>query len=301
MKTLLRGTAANKIFTGDCMSGRLSHAYMLYFEDSANLREALKLFALAFFGAKEGDREERLIAQEGLPDLKIYPQAGKKLTAEVAAAIVEDAALRPLEYDRKLYIISDFESASPIFQNKLLKILEEPPQGVYFLLGAASLSSVLDTIISRVKMLEIAPFSEGEIYGALTRRGDNPLNASAAAACGGVLGVAQNMLSGTWYREVRAAAEEICAADTVSAAAKAASVYGDFKYKKELLSEMQRIYFGEVKKYSSDDNYRGVLSLEAAIYAVEGVNRALAELKFNANFSALLCDLTLRVADRNDR
>ncbi len=301
MKTLIQGTAANKIFTGDLKSGRLSHAYMLYFADAANLREALKLFALSFFGAEEGGRAARLIASEGLSDMKIYPQAGGKLTAEAASAIVDDAALRPLEYDRKLYIISDFDSASPIFQNKLLKILEEPPRGVYFLLGATSLSPVLDTIISRVKMLEIPPFTEREIFDALERRGANPMNASAAAACGGILGVAQNMLGGAWYGEVRRAAEEICAAGDVAAAARVSSVYGDCKYKRELLSEMQRVYFGEVKKYSSVDNYRGALSFGAAIYAVEAVNKALADLKFNANFSALLYDLTLRIADRNDK
>ncbi len=299
MEKLIYGTAAYKIFCGDKAGNRLSHAYMLYFADEGNLRRALKLFALKFFGANADDRNGRLIVSEGLPDLKVYPQPAQKLTADVASAIVEDAALSPLEYDKKLYVISDFNAASPIFQNKLLKILEEPPAGVHFLLGATTLAPVLDTVKSRVKLLEIPLFTPSEIYAALERAGGNSLNRSAAEACGGVLGVAQNMLGGGWFKETAAAAEEICRAGTRAKAVEAAQKYGDFKYKKELLCEMQRKYFGEVKAYAQDIAHAGALSLAAAVYACRGVDGALADLKFNANFSSLLYDLLLRVAEKN--
>ena len=299
MEELIYGTAAYKIFSGDAAAKRLSHAYMLYFADGDNLRGALKLFALKFFGAKQVSREERLILSESLPDMKIYPAPDKKLTADVAAGIVEDASLQPLEFDRKLYIISDFNGASAIFQNKLLKILEEPPAGVYFLLGATSLSPVLDTVRSRVKTLEIPAFTPAQIYGALQRDGENPLNKSAAESCGGVLGVARNMLRGDWYAGVVAAAEEITSANTLSKAADAALKYGDFKYKKELLSEMQRKYFKEAKRYAQEEDYEGKLSFGAAVYASESVNKAFADVNFNANFSSLLYDFLLRVSQKN--
>lgn len=299
MEKLVCGTAAYKIFCGDKESGRLSHAYMLYFADERNLRDALKIFALEFFGETKETRSGRLILSEGLPDLKVYPLPDKKLTAADAAEIVEDAALKPLEYDRKLYVISDFNNASPIFQNKLLKVLEESPAGVHFLLGATALSPVLDTVKSRVKLLEIPLFSTADILSALKRAGDNPLNGPAAEACGGVLGVAQNMICGGWYSEVVAAAEEICAAATVGGAVSAAAKYADFKYKKELLSEMQRKYFGELKKYALDGEYRGALTQSALSFAVGSLNAAFGDLKFNANFSSLLYDFLLRVASVN--
>ncbi len=62
---------------------------------------------------------------------------------------------------------------------------------------------------------------------------------------------------------------------------------------------MQRKYFGEVKAYAQDIAYAGALSLAAAVYACRGVDGALADLKFNANFSSLLYDLLLRVAEKN--
>ena len=300
MEQLIRETAAYKIFCGDKAADRLSHAYMLYFQDGENLRHALKLFALEYFGATPDSREGKLILSEGLPDLKIYPAPDKKLTADVAASIVEDAVLKPLEYDKKLYVISGFDAASAIFQNKLLKVLEEPPAGVCFILGATSLAPVLDTVKSRVKTLEIPLFTSAQIYSALERQGQNSLNRSASEACGGSLGVAQNMLRGGWYGQTVKAAEEICAAATLAQATGAAFRYGDFKYKKELLSEMQRRYFEELKNYARADDYRGVQSKRAAAYAVEAVNSALADLKFNANFSSLLYSLLINIAQKND-
>lgn len=301
MEELISRTAAYRIFAGDKAADRLSHAYMLYFNDAANLRNALKQFALVFFGSGRNERSGRLIQSEGLADMKIYPKPEKKLTVDAAAEIVDDAFLQPVEGDKKLYIISGFEEASALFQNKLLKILEEPPKNVYFLLGTLSLAPVLDTVKSRVKTLEIAPFTQAEIFQALERAESNPENARVAAACGGILGAAQNMLRNEKYFEIRQAAAEICSADTVAKAVDAALKYGDIKYKTELLTEMQRAYFDELERYAKDTEYKGALKKGAVVYAIESVNKAFTDIKFNANFSALLYDLTLRVASENEK
>ena len=68
---------------------------------------------------------------------------------------------------------------------------------------------------------------------------------------------------------------------------------------KELLSEMQRKYFGELKKYALDGEYRGALTQSALSFAVGSLNAAFGDLKFNANFSSLLYDFLLRVASVN--
>lgn len=301
MEELISRTAAYRIFSGDKSSGRLSHAYMLYFNDAGCLRDALKQFALVFFGCGKDGREGRLILSEGLTDLKIYPKPDKKLTVDAAGEIVEDAYLRPVEGDKKLYIISGFEEASALFQNKLLKILEEPPRGAYFLLGATALAPVLDTIKSRVKTLEIPPFSPGEIEQALNRGERNPENGRVAKACGGVFGVARNMLREGWYAEVKKAADEICSASDTASAVETALKYGDCKYKAELLAQMQRTYFSELEKYARDEAYRGALKKGAVVYATESVNKAFTDIKFNANFPSLLYDFTLRVALENEK
>lgn len=297
MEELLKSTAAYKILCGDAAEGKLSHAYALYFADEENLRSALKIFARQYFL----NDKQSLIEGECLTDLKIYPEKDKKLTAEVASQIVSDGAIKPVAHDKKLYIISGFNEASPIFQNKLLKILEEPPQGVYFLLGVTATSSVLSTVLSRVKLLEVPPFSQEQVFAALQRQGENPQNRLAAQSCGGVLGVAQNLLKGDKFNEIHSAAMQLFECVKLSQATQAAVKNAEFKYKKELLSELQRLYFEEAKKYSQSGNYSSKISVGAAIYAVERINKALADIKFNANFPSLLYDVMVSIVLQNEK
>lgn len=301
MEKLLTSTTAYRIFAGDVEKNQLSHAYMLYFNDARNLRAALKLFALRLFECTAAERDGASICNEDFSDCKIYPSADKKLSVADASDIVDDSALRPVERDKKLYIVCGFDRADARFQNKLLKILEEPPAGVYFLLGVTSLAPVLDTVKSRVKLLEIPPFSAQEILSALNRAGYDPQNGQAAESCGGVLGVAQDMLGGDWFRTVYDAAAEITCADTLEKAGTIALKYGDCKYKNELLAEMQRQYFEQLKCCLNGQYGGGKLQKQAILFALENVPDAVQDVKFNANFSALLYDFTVRVVRENDK
>lgn len=298
MEQLIKACAPYKILSGDRKSGRLSHAYMLYFRDGKNLREALKLFACEFFGAEEGTSLNARIKHESLTDLKIYPEEGKKITADGVSALIEDSALKPTELKKKLYIICGFEEASPLVQNKLLKTLEEPLECIHFLLGVTSLAPVLDTVRSRVKILEIPPFSEQQILSALERRGESELNESAAKSANGILGDAENIVEGGWYKEIHAAAEKICAVAKAGEAAEVAAQYGDIKYKKELLREMLRLYFSAL---ASGEGSAAGHSKSALIYAVEKITEANADLKFNAYFQGLLYDFMLGVIERDEK
>lgn len=294
METLLKSTAAYKILSGDRRCGKLSHAYMLQFGDVRNLKNALMLFALEFFGVGGDSDLGRRILHGSYPDVKIYPREEKKFTVDGISELIEDCALRPVEGDKKLYILCGFDSASQLLQNKLLKTLEEPESGIHFLLGVTSAAPVLDTVKSRVKILEIPPFSESRIYEALERRGHREVNARAAASANGILGAAENIAEGGWFTEVAEAAEKICAAAGVADAGILSAKYGDIKYKEELLSEMQRIYF-----LALTENRGSAKNLAASVkvMALENINNASADLKCNANFSSLLYDFILRIAE----
>lgn len=308
MERLVTSTTAYQTFCNDAATGRLSHAYMLHFADGKNLRGALKLFALALFGAEKDSRTGSLILREAFADCTVYPEEGKKITVDGVSALIEDASLRPLEGDKKAYLISGFEQAAPLVQNKLLKILEEPPRGVTFILGATTLAPVLDTVKSRVKTLAIPPFTPQEIYGALERKfPHNPQNGVAAEGCGGDLGMAENMVGGDWYGEIRRAALEICTADSLSAAADVAAKYGDVKYKNELLAEMQRLYFSALCTYAGREGEEEALAVRqrwkkpVLAYAAEQITGAAADVKFNAYFSGLLYSFVLKLIEENEK
>ena len=299
MKKLISGTAAYTAFSGDVNSNRISHAYMLHFQDAKNMREALKIFALKFFGATDNDPDGKRILNESFSDLKIFPEEGKKFTADCASALLADCALKPLERDKKLFIISGFNDATPLIQNKLLKTLEEPYEGVHFLLGVTSLAPVLDTVKSRVKTLTIPPFSESEIFEALERKESNPLNRQAAQSCAGIFGVAENMVNGGWFSEVNAAAEEICTTTDIGRAGEVAVKYGDIKYKTELLSAIALRYHKALTDGISGKET--CFETPALIFAGKCADKACMDLKFNAFFQGLLYDLMLRVIEENEK
>ena len=304
MKQLIFGTAAYKTFANDSQSGRLSHAYMLHFNDAKNLRLALKIFATRFFGLDGEEVDGKRLMNETLTDCRIYPEEGKKLTADAVSELLADSALQPLERENKLYIISGFNEASALLQNKLLKTLEEPPRGVYFLLGATTLAPVLDTVKSRVKTLSIPSFPEAEILKALERKGANPLNADAAKSCGGIFGQAENMVGGGWFKEILSAAREICTTTDIESVGAVALKYGDTKYKTELLAQAGRLYHDALLEKTRKSALGAVAKAwqtATLVYAQESIDKACSDVKFNAFFQGLLYDLMLRIIEENEK
>lgn len=69
------------------------------------------------------------------------------------------ANLPPYEGKCKVFIIDEAEYLSTEAANSLLKILEEPPQRVVWLLLAAEEERLLPTIVSRCQRLELRPVS----------------------------------------------------------------------------------------------------------------------------------------------
>ena len=305
MDRLIKNSTAYKIFCREAEAGRLAHAYMLSFEDGQNMRAALKVFALRYFNVTENSSVGVRIMHESYPDCRIYPERDKKFNVEAAAKLIEDCAMRPAEADKKLYVICGFEECSAAVQNKLLKVVEEPPAGVAFILGATALAPVLPTIISRVRLLEVAPFSAEEIYAALERAdAGNPLNKSAAESCGGVLGAAQALAGGA-YQEVHAAAMEILSATDAGSAGEISLRYGDSKYKKQILAQCQRLMNEGARSAicggESGRQLAKTWSLPALLCGAEQYGAAMRDLKFNAYFSALLYGVMLTVIEENDR
>lgn len=85
-----------------------------------------------------------------------------------ARLIGQRATLRPVEGGRRVFIISEAErlvaqEASPEAANALLKLLEEPPQGTWFLLTTSEPGRVLPTIRSRAVPLRLGRLTDAEV------------------------------------------------------------------------------------------------------------------------------------------
>ncbi|MBQ9081590.1 MAG: hypothetical protein IJY26_03010 [Clostridia bacterium] len=242
MQKLLRSTTAYKLLCQEAKEKRLANTYLLLFNDEANLRLALKELACLFFDGSTATISR--IERETHPDCLFYPQKGKALDKDVTSAILEESCLSPVEGKRKLFVLDNFHKASAVVQNKLLKVLEEPPQGVYFLLGATTEFPLLATVKSRAKKLEIPPFSEAEVEACLTRlypeRSAEDVAVYAAASDGSV-GRAQSLFTGGRYSELYQKAFACVAAESGNIC-KAARALNGTEEKTEVISLIRRIY-----------------------------------------------------------
>ncbi len=315
MQTLLKETGAYRLLKAERDKNRLHHAYLLLLDDKRNLREAVKTFAKLLFFCEEADTPEAarissLIDGEIFSDCLIFPKTDKKFTVAETEDILEEIPLKPIEGGKKVFLVADFAEATAQAQNKLLKVLEEPPENVFFLLGATSSYPVLSTVLSRTEKLEILPFTERQVADCLRRLykdeafSERELILSAAASSGSV-GTAQNILDGGYYKELTQKAFELCSAG-LSSLPIAVKKAADIKYKKEFLSFLKLVFrdaflykakthdvsFGSLgESYlflpTEKDKVRAIsenYSLSALLYAQEALTEAEKEVFFNANF-----------------
>lgn len=91
------------------------------------------------------------------PDLLTYPK-GEAFSTQDAKDIIENANKKPMLSKNKIILIKDLDNSSVQAQNKLLKILESPPNNVIFLIYTTNINKVLSTVVSRLIKVDVTPF-----------------------------------------------------------------------------------------------------------------------------------------------
>ena len=79
----------------------------------------------------------------------------KNFTVDAIREIRDDAFVIPNESDKKIYILKNGHNMNEQAQNAILKILEEPPSYVYFIIVTESKSTMLETVLSRVQVYSL--------------------------------------------------------------------------------------------------------------------------------------------------
>ena len=90
-----------------------------------------------------------------------------KISIDDIREIERSASLFPYEGTYKVFIINGAENMSREASNSLLKILEEPPSQVIFILTTTDEAQVLPTVISRCQRIELSPLSIADIENML--------------------------------------------------------------------------------------------------------------------------------------
>jgi len=91
-----------------------------------------------------------------------------------SAEILRKLSLKPFGDGYKVMIIWQPEKMNASCANKLLKLLEEPPQQTLFVLVTEHPEQLLSTILSRVQRTEIPRLTNEEVAAALSARNVNP-------------------------------------------------------------------------------------------------------------------------------
>jgi hypothetical protein len=108
------------------------------------------------------------------------PRSGKQrreITINQIRDIAADASVLPNESNRKVYIIDEAETMNLNAQNAALKLLEEPPKTVVFLLCTVNPDLLLETVRSRCLSVSVSSGGTEEAAGDGEKRAEGFLKA----------------------------------------------------------------------------------------------------------------------------
>lgn len=160
-------------------TGRLAHAFLLTGEKGVGKKVFADYIAMSLLCERgkfppcgECRHCKRILANTH-PDVIKPEKSGKKqiYNRETIRNICSDAFVSPNDCDAKVYIFSDCEGFEEGTQNLMLKLIEEPPDTVYFIFTAQNASVFLPTIRSRVITLGIPECTEEDCLAALSDMG----------------------------------------------------------------------------------------------------------------------------------
>jgi DNA polymerase-3 subunit delta' len=215
----LGNARAKELISGEFDRGRVPHAVLIDGPQGSGRRTLAGLIARAALCEGGGElpcgqcRQCRNAVRGDNSDIAEYSGSGgaRSFSVGTVREIRMDAALPPNDARRKAYILTDAQDMTKEAQNALLKILEEPPEYVVFILTCDGVSRILETVRSRCFGLALGPLGEGDVIKALHAAGaqapEDKLR-EAARCSGGIVGRALGFLAGEGLSEAASAAGE---------------------------------------------------------------------------------------------
>ncbi len=142
------------------LSGRFPHAFIIEGEVGSGRRTLAKLLAAAAVCESENApcgncRVCDLVTRDGHSDVLTYAPEGATFKIDTVREIRDNAYIMPIEAKRKVNILIDCDKMNEPAQNAFLKVLEEPPEFMVFILICQNAQSLLTTVRSRCVTLTV--------------------------------------------------------------------------------------------------------------------------------------------------
>ncbi len=169
------------------------HAWLFVGPHGSGKRAAARAFAGDLLAAEHeaagdhqaAERARSLAALEQHPDLIVVEREGASILAAAADDIIRRASRSAVEGRRKVLVLDEFHLVAPNVGPKLLKTVEEPPAGTFFVVLADVLPPELITVASRCVRVDFAPLTVPVIAARLVAEGIDPARADEAAGFAG--------------------------------------------------------------------------------------------------------------------
>jgi DNA polymerase-3 subunit delta' len=243
--------------------GRESHAYLFSGPSGVGKFMTARAFAAAMLCPEGGCGECNLcrrVVEEKHPDVMVIRPAGKNIPVETIRALRLDAFRKPVEADRKAYIIKNADRMWDEGASTLLKVLEEPPGNSVFILITANPDGMLPTIRSRCQRINFSPVPAAELGEYLVEQKGVPAEKAELVVklTGGMLGKALDWCddpSRLSRRDgVLRVARSLKQADMNQALEMAQELYGEVRGPAEALASVYHEKKRELADGSLDDD-----------------------------------------------
>ena len=184
--------------------GRFPHAFIIEGEEGSGRKTLANLIAAAAICQSDlapcgTCRECSLVLNNSHSDVLTYAPDGATFKVDTVRDIRSDAYVMPIEAKRKVNILLDCDKMNEAAQNAFLKVLEEPPSFMVFILICHSAASLLTTVRSRCVTLSVTnpDFSDAQQFIKNKTDAETDAIKSALEASGGNIGQALLYLKGS--------------------------------------------------------------------------------------------------------
>ena len=236
--------------------------------------------------------------------------------ASEAAEIIKKLNLKTFESDYKIMIIWLPEKMNDTAANKLLKMIEEPPEKTLFLLVSNEPDKVIPTILSRCQMVKIPKFNDEDVETYLIEKFDIAKEKAAGmshVANGNIVKAIElcrnesttienldrfrELMRCAWKRDVLSL---IRWSETVASIGR--ELQKEFiSYSLRILRENLMLTLGQEKVFLTSEetgfskNFHPFITEKNIYYLTDEFNLAYAHIEANGNSKVIFLDLALKI------
>ncbi len=136
----------NNLLQKELNTNKISHAYLIESSNTETALESIKEFVCKLFNNDSLDNN---------PDFSLIIPIDKTLKIEQVRQMQKDLIIKPIKFDKKIFILHNADKMTEQSQNCILKTLEEPPEYAVIILNVLNSDKLIGTILSRVKKIKL--------------------------------------------------------------------------------------------------------------------------------------------------